>query len=314
MKLAQVVHDYISLKQSLGSRFHTEATILKAFCNALGEVNIVEVEPHLVNDYLSGSGPVTLFWHRKYEALSGFYRFALGRGYVLHSPLPLIVPKRPQPFQPYIYSQQELRDLLKATGEYETPRTKLEEATLRTLLLLLYGAGLRIGEALSLTGNDVNLDEALLTIRDSKFYKTRLVPIGSQLSSVLRTYADDQYQYGHSNALGALFFQTRTGTAVTRGLAERAFVRLRNIAGVVREDGARYQPRLHDLRHSMAVHRLVAWYREGANVQRLLPQLATYLGHINVASTQRYLTMTPDLLQEANKRFMYYAQQEAPHG
>lgn len=314
MKLAQVVHDYISLKQSLGSRFHTEATILKAFCNALGEVNIVDVEPPLVNGYLSGSGPVTLFWHRKYEALSGFYRFALGRGYVLHSPLPLIVPKRPQPFQPYIYSQQELRDLLKATGEYETPRTKLEEATLRTLLLLLYGAGLRIGEALSLTGNDVNLDEALLTIRDSKFYKTRLVPIGSQLSSVLRTYADDQYQYGHSNALGAPFFKTRTGTAVTRGLAERAFVRLRNIAGVVREDGARYQPRLHDLRHSMAVHRLVAWYREGANVQRLLPQLATYLGHINVASTQRYLTMTPDLLQEASKRFMYYAQQEVPHG
>lgn len=310
MKLAQVVHDYISLKQSLGSRFHTEATILKAFCNALGEVTIVDVEPHLVNSYLSGSGPVTLFWHRKYEALSGFYRFALGRGYVLHSPLPMIVPKRPQPFRPYIYSQQELRNLLKATGEYETPRTKLEEATLRTLLLLLYGAGLRIGEALALTHDDVNLDAALLTIRESKFYKTRLVPIGSQLTSVLRTYADDRSTHGHSSP----FFITRTGTAVTRGLAERVFVRLRDIAGVVREDGARYQPRLHDLRHSMAVHCLVAWYREGANVQRLLPQLATYLGHINVASTQRYLTMTPDLLQEASQRFMCYAQQEVHHG
>ena len=310
MKLAQVVHDYISLKQSLGSRFHTEATILKSFCNALGKVTIVDVEPHQVNSYLSGSGPVTLFWHRKYEALSGFYRFVLGRGYVLHSPLPMIVPKRPQPFRPYIYSQQELRDLLKATGEYETPRTTLEEATLRTLLLLLYGAGLRIGEALALTHDDVNLDAALLTIRESKFYKTRLVPIGLQLTAVLRTYADDRYQHGHS----APFFITRTGTAVTRGLAERAFVRLRDIAGVVREDGARYQPRLHDLRHSMAVHRLVAWYREGANVQRLLPQLATYLGHINVASTQRYLTMTPDLLHEASQRFMCYAQPEAHHG
>ena len=292
MKLAQVVHDYISLKQSLGSRFHTEATILKSFCNALGEVTIVDVEPHQVNSYLSGSGPVTLFWHRKYEALSGFYRFVLGRGYVLHSPLPMIVPKRPQPFRPYIYSQQELHDLLKATGEYETPRTTIEEATLRTLLLLLYGAGLRIGEALALTYDDVNLDAALLTIRESKFYKTRLVPIGLQLTAVLRTYADDRYQHGHS----APFFITRTGTAVTRGLAERAFVRL------------------HDLRHSMAVHRLVAWYREGANVQRLLPQLATYLGHINVASTQRYLTMTPDLLHEASQRFMCYAQPEAHHG
>ena len=249
MKLAQAVHDYIALKQSLGSRFHTEATILNAFCNALGEVAIVDVEPHRVTSYLAGSGPVTRYWHRKYEALSGFYRFALGRGYVLHSPLPTTVPKRPQPFRPYIYSREELHDILKAAGEYETPRTALEEATLRTLLLLLYGAGLRIGETLALTRADVDLDAALLTIRESKFYKTRLVPIGPKLTAVLRTYADDRYQRGHSNDPGAPFFVTRTGTAVTRGMAERAFVRLRDIAGVAREDGARYQPRLHDLRH-----------------------------------------------------------------
>jgi integrase len=271
------------------------------------------VEPHWVTSYLAGSGPVTRYWHRKYEALSGFYRFALGRGYVLHSPLPTTVPKRPQPFRPYIYSQEELRDILKAAGEYETPRTALEEATLRTLLLLLYGAGLRIGEALALTRADVELDTALLTIHEGKFYKTRLVPIGPRLTAVLRIYADDRYQRAHSNDPGATFFVTRIGTAVKRGLAERAFVRLRDIAGITREDGARYQPRLHDLRHSMAVHRLVAWYREGADVQRLLPQLATYLGHVDVAATQRYLTMTPDLLREASQRFERYAQPEVHH-
>jgi integrase len=313
MTLAQAVHDYIALKQSLGSRFHTEATILKAFCNTLGEVAIVDVEPHRVTRYLAGSGPLTLYWHRKYEALSGFYRFALGRGYVLHSPLPTTVPKRPQPFRPYIYSQEELHDILKAIGEYVTPRTSLEEATLHTLLLLLYGAGLRIGEALALTRADVDLDAALLIIHESKFYKTRLVPTGPRLTAVLRTYADDRYQRGHSNAPGAPFFVTRTGTAVTRGLAERAFVRLRDIANIVRKDGARYQPRLHDLRHSMAVHRLVVWYREGADVQRLLPQLATYLGHVDVAATQRYLAMTPDLLREASQRFERYAQPEVYH-
>jgi len=314
MKLVQAVYDYITLKQSMGSRFHTEATILKAFCKALGEVTIVDVDPHRVSDYLAGGGPVTLFWHRKYEALSGFYRFALGRGYVPHSPLPLTQPKRPQPFRPYIYSQEELRSLLEATSEYETPRTALEEVTLRTLLLLLYGTGLRIGEALALTRVDVDLDGALLTIRESKFYKTRLVPIGPQLTAVLCSYADDRHRRGHSNNPGAPFLVTRTGTAVMRGLAERAFVRLRNIADITREDGARYQPRLHDLRHTMAVHRLVAWYREGADVQRLLPQLATYLGHVNVAATQRYLTMTPDLLREASQRFEDYAQPEIHHG
>ncbi len=313
MKLAQAVHDYIALKHSLGLRFHTEATILKAFCKALGDVAIVDVETHRVARHLAGSGPVTRHWHRKYEALSGFYRFALARGYVLHSPLPKTVPRQPQAFQPYIYSQEELRDILKATSEYETPRRALEEATLRTLLLLLYGAGLRIGEALALTHADVDLDAALLTIRESKFYKTRLVPIGPRLTAVLRSYAEDRYQREHSNEPGAPFFVTRTGTAVTRGQAERAFARLRDIAGIVREDGARYQPRLHDLRHAMAVHRLVAWYREGADVQRLLPHLATYLGHVDVAATQRYLTMTPELLREASERFERYAQPEVHH-
>ncbi|MGI9301678.1 MAG: tyrosine-type recombinase/integrase [Gammaproteobacteria bacterium] len=249
MKLAQAVDNYIALKQAQGSRFHAEATILKAFCNALGDVAIIDVEPDPVTRYLAGSGPVTRHWHRKYEALTGFYRFALGRGYVLHSPLPMTVPKRPQPFRPYIYSQDELRDLLKATDEYETPRTALEGATLRTLLLLLYGAGLRIGEAVALTCTDVDLDAALLTICESKFYKTRLVPIGPQLTAVLRTYDDDRNSREHCHDPGAPFFVTRTGTAATRGQAERAFVRLRNMAGIVRKDGARYQPRLHDLRH-----------------------------------------------------------------
>ena len=80
-----------------------------------------------------------------------------------------------------------------------------------------------------------------------------------------------------------------------------------------RSDGARYQPRLHDLRHSFAVHRLTSWYRQGADVQTLLPYLSTYLGHVNLAATQVYLTMTPELLQEAARRFQQYAFEERYH-
>jgi integrase len=229
------------------------------------------------------------------------------------SPLPKAVPKRPQPFRPYINSEEELRRLFKAAGEFETPRMALQGATLRPLLLLLYGAGLRISEALALTFADVDLTASLLTIRESKFYKTRLIPIGPRLTATLRAYANDRRQQGHTNDPASPFWVTRTGIAVTRGMAERAFVRLRTIAGIAREDGARYQPRLHDLRHAMAVHRLVAWYREGADVQRLLPQLASYLGHVNVAATQRYLTMTPALLHQASRRFERYAQPEVGH-
>ncbi len=313
MKLAQVVYDYVALKQSMGSRFHTEATTLKAFCKAVGDVVITDVEPQQVESYLAGTGPVTRYWHRKYEVLNGFYRFALGRGYVMHSPLPMTVPKRPQPFRPYIFPEEELRRLFKAAGELETPRMALQGSTLRTLLLLLYGAGLRIGEALALTLADVDLTTSLLTIRQSKFYKTRLVPIGPRLTAVLTAYANERRLQDHSNDPASPFFVTRTGNIVSRGMAERAMVRLRDIADISREDGARYQPRLHDLRHAMAVHRLVAWYREGADVQRLLPQLATYLGHVDVAATQRYLTMTPELLRQASRRFECYAKPEVYH-
>lgn len=89
-------------------------------------------------------------------------------------------------------------------------------------------------------------------------------------------------------------------------MVEKSFQRLRGLAGVHRADSSSYQPRVHDLRHTFAVHRVMEWYRQGADVQSLLPALSTYLGHVNLASTQRYLTMTPELLAEANSRFQNY--------
>jgi integrase/recombinase XerD len=93
----------------------------------------------------------------------------------------------------------------------------------------------------------------------------------------------------------------------------KLFCRLRRCAKIQRESSARYQPRIHDIRHSAAVHRVIAWYRAGADVQRLLPQLATYLGHVDIAGTQRYLTMTAELLDEASLRFERYAQPGVRH-
>ncbi len=303
MKLAELTHQYVVLKQSMGSRFRTEATVLKAFCRAMGDVDLAEVEPDRVREYLAGSGAVTRFWHRKHTVLSGFYRFAIGRGYVACSPLPRILPKLPPPFKPYIFTQAELQRLLQAADSALHPRAQLEGTTLRTLLLMLYGAGLRIGEALSLTLADVDLNRDLLTIRQGKFFKSRLVPIGPRLAGALDVYAKGLRRGKGRPRPDSPFFLTRTGKAVTRSMAERAFCRLRRLAEVFRDDGARYQPRLHDLRHAFVVHRLVAWYREGEDVQRLLPRLSTYLGHLNLSATQRYLTMTPELLELAGSRF-----------
>lgn len=273
----------------------------------MGDIAVAEIAVDRVLAFIAGAGPVTRFWHRKHEVLRGFYRFAIARGYAASSPLPKIIPKPPQ-FVPYIFSQEELQRLLDATACCESSRSKLQPYTFRMLLLLLYGAGLRISEALSLTLANVDLPAGILIIRESKFYKTRLVPMSPALTIALGVYVAQRVKEHPAKPDGALFL-TRTATPVARHTAENIFSRLRVHAGVSRRDGGRYQPRLHDLRHAFAVHRLVSWYRQGADVQRLLPQLATYLGHIHIAATQRYLTMTPELLHEAGQRFERYARE-----
>jgi integrase/recombinase XerD len=310
MTLSNAVQRYIELKQSMGSRFHTEAVILKAFYKSVGDVAVSDVNFAQVTTYLAGNGPVTRFWHRKYETLSGFYRFAIGRGYTNHSPLPTAVPQPALVFTPYIYSVCELKRLLEAVDVVDHPRAKLAPVTVRTLLLVLYGAALRLSEALRLTHDDVDLAACLLLIRESKFYKTRWVPIGPRLNEALAAYSREPHQRSFAKEAEATFFTTRTSEPVTVQQVERAFYRVRKQAAVSRNDGGRYQPRLHELRHSAAVHRVVDWYQQGADVQRLLPQLATYLGHDHISATQRYLTMTPALLQAANERFEQYAQPE----
>jgi site-specific recombinase XerD len=275
---------------------------------------IAAVQPEQVLAYLDGRGPLTTFWHRKFEALTGFYRYAIGRGYVVQSPLPGVIPKRPAAFVPYIYTTAEIRRLLAATGVVDSNiRSQLQSDTFRTLLLLLCGTGLRLGEALRLRLVDVDLDAAVLTIECSKFYKSRLVPTGPQLADVLRDYANTRRQRPCPHGEDSAFFPTKQGTPLSLACVEHHFRRLCDVAAIRREDGARYQPRLHDCRHTFAVTRLMTWYREGADVQRLLPHLSTYLGHLNLAATQRYLTLTPELLLEAGLRFERYALSEVSH-
>jgi integrase len=182
----------------------------------------------------------------------------------------------------------------------------VDSHVLRTLILLLYSACLRHGEALRLTINDVDLDQAVLHIRETKFYKSRLVPMNSQLNTVLKQYVA-QCDLKFIGEPDGPFFSYRDGRPLIQSTIQGIFRRQCVLANVKRPDKTRYHPRLHDLRHTGAVHRLIAWYRSGANLQLLLPQLATYLGHINLSATQHYLTLTPELLHEASLRFESYA-------
>jgi integrase/recombinase XerD len=318
MKLAQVVDDYVTWKRSLGFRFSSAEKILKAFVRHAGHVEIDDVGQEVVAGFLRGARPpIRSSWHTKYFALAGLVRFALQRGLLSTSPLPFQLPKRPEYAKPYIYSTDELQQLLDGSKILDARNRKSGQAagitplTFRTLVLLLYGAGLRLSEALALTVDDVDLSAGQLVVRNTKFFKTRLLPIGPRLSSALRLYAETRLVLLNRPPSADTYLLRRHGMGISRQVAERYFRMVRSHVGMRRRDGAYFQPRLHDLRHTFAVHRLVAWYRQGADVQLLLPKLSTYLGHIGLAETQHYLTMTPDLLGEAGQRFERYAVMEA---
>lgn len=312
MRLSDVVAEYVTYKRALGMGFITEATILASFSHRVGDVLLIDVTAGQVRDYLDGNTPVSSYWQRKYTALAGLFRFALSRGYTSSFPLPSHLPRFPPPMVPYIYSRAELKRLLDATPDACGRHVPLEAYVFRTLILLLYGACLRLGEALRLTMHDVDLDQAVLCIRETKFYKTRLVPLGQDLSKALNQYVQRR-NVTHSQESLAPFFCFPDDRPLSQSAVRSAFRRLRTQTGVQRHDGAHYQPRLHDLRHTGAVHRLVTWYRCGADLQNLLPQLATYLGHIDLAATQRYLTLTPELLREASIRFERYVKEVDHH-
>ena len=186
MNIDELVTHYLAFRRTLGEKCNTNASILQAFCQAIGTTTAMAgIGAEVVVAFLSGSGLVTSGWFNKYQALKGFFRFAISRGHLTEAPLPKVLPKPPPPFVPYIYTRDEIRRLLDAIPSSQDYRTLIELDTLRAILLLLYGAGLRVGEALNLSIADADLPNALLTIRDTKFFKSRLVPIGQPLVGVL---------------------------------------------------------------------------------------------------------------------------------
>lgn len=304
MNLQQLIRQYLSWRETLGWQPLESGGSIATFSRFIGEnVDIADVRAEQVAAFLKGTGPVARSWHLKYGVLRDFFRWAIDRGCVDKSPLPDVMPKRPSAFVPYIYSRDELRRILQAFDDVCAPGSLLEPTTARTIVLTLYGAGLRRQEAINLDKAHVDWSDSLLTIRDTKFLKTRLVPFGPHLGLALRAYLRTRTQTAEGP-----FFTSRTGGRIAPQNLQRCFRRACLRANVRRTDSCRFQPRLHDLRHTFAVHRLTAWYEQGADVQQLLPHLSTYLGHVGLEGTQCYLTMTPALLHAACQLFETYAE------
>ena len=307
MNLREAVDAYIAWRRAHGARFVTGARILHQFCRHAGDgIGCSGVGAEVVLGFLAGKGPLTPARSKKFSALAGFYRYAISRGHAGHSPLPATEdePRRPQPAPPHVYSREELRHLFSAVESSRHGAVQLDAETMKTLLLLLYGAGLPV-----LRGPAADLRRCRLgrCVADDSGYEVRQVPACACRPAACRSPAQtcpvaQRPAIAERNRLD-LSCQ-KDGAPLAQRTVCRAFHKTLEAAGIRQDrDGGRRSPSLHGLRHAAAVHRLEDWYRNDADVQRLLPALSTWLGHANLDGTSVYLTMTPELLHQTSARF-----------
>ena len=216
-----------------------------------------------------------------------------------HVPEPMRCVTAPKVFHPYIFSKQEIAALLSAASALPPPES-LRPHTYRTIFGLLYTTGIRIGEALALTLKDFLSELDLLYIAEGKFRKARWVPLHPSTSRILNQYIEHRLGNGPRTSDSPLFINLRTHRLrhctvyqTFRQLLEKCGIPHNKLTG----------PRIHDLRHTFAVHRLLAWYQDKQDVNARLPTLATYMGHVNVCSTHIYLRPTAELLEQVSNRF-----------
>ena len=209
--------------------------------------------------------------------------------------------RRPARPKPHIYSDEQLHSLLHQ-ARVMGPSDSLRPHTYATLIGLLVSCGLRISEAVGLKVADVRLDAtpALLHITQAKFHKSRLVPLHPTAATALRVYAAQRRRLGYDGVCDRFFVSEKPG-ALPSGSVRRTFAELGRRAGLRPLTGR--GPRLHDLRHTFAVRRLLLWYRAGVDVQARLPELSVYLGHVQPEDTYWYLSATPQLMTAAANRF-----------
>ncbi len=210
------------------------------------------------------------------------------------------LPRRTRP-APYIYTRDDVRKIMAAARQLGPPGS-LRPVVISTLIGLLYATGIRIGEALNLTLGDIDLRRRVIEVREGKFKKSRYVPLSPSTASRMRVYLERRRKAGFSTAATAPAFLSVIGTRHGHPGFVTVFLEILRSLGLRGPKGKR-GPRIHDLRHTFAVERLLAWYRHGDNLAAKLPLLSTYLGHSTVTGTEVYLHATAQLLESVGRRF-----------
>jgi integrase/recombinase XerD len=302
--LREAVRDYLDLRRSLGFKLHETGKLLPAFVQFMEEHHSSYITTQLALAWAQQPSTVQpAEWARRLSVVRTFARFRSATDPRTQIPPPGLLPFQPKRARPYLYSEEEIRNLLCAAlrlpHRYE--RGKLRPWTYHCLFGLLSVSGLRLGEARNLELQDVDLKAGVLTIRGAKFGKTRLVPLHASTCAVLADYLARRQRHWVGRTTSSYLFLSSWGNRLDGGEIHRTFYVLSRQIGL-RGPSDRHGPRLHDLRHRFATNTLVRWYRSGQDPERRLPLLSAYLGHVHVADTQWYLEGSPELMREAMQR------------
>jgi integrase/recombinase XerD len=297
--LHQGLADYLQLRRSLGHQLREAEYLLPdfvSFLDARGEASVT-VAAALAWMKFREPEVITTLSPRRITAVRGFARYLSGIDPGTEVPPLGLVPYRRRRGQIFLYSDADIYAIMAAAKE--TIAQPLRAATYHTLIGLLAACGLRIGEAIKLDRGDIDWNQGVLHIRESKFGKSRLVPLHDSVTNALRAY-DTLRDELMPRAKDPSFFVSLTAKRLIYACVQPLFATLVQAAGVGVD--APHRPRLHELRHTFAVRTLLHWYRTEDNVQAKIPSLSTYLGHREPACTYWYLSAAPELLALAAAR------------
>jgi integrase len=306
--LRKAVEDYVELRRRLGFKLLEAKVGLLDFASFLKQRRATHITIALAMEWAQqdkAASPVQQA--RRLSFVRGFARHWSAQDSRTEIPPYGLLPFRPKRAHPYLYSGDEIQRLLHAALQLPSVHN-LRSMTYHCLLGLLVVSGLRIGEALNLQTEDVDLKTGILTVRGTKFGKSRLVPIHPSTRRVLSDYEAQRDRFLSRRPM--TFFVSSRGTRLDKGEVHRTFYLLSRQVGL-RGVSDSHGPRLHDFRHRFAVETLVQWYRSGQDVERRLPVLSTYLGHVHVSDTYWYLSACPELMGLAVKRFEDYWEKQS---
>lgn len=302
--LRQALDNYLALRRALGTALYGPGLALGHFVDFLDAHRASFITTEMALRW--ATAPAHLTPAGRARRLGEVRRFAAWQRVAdprTQIPSQALLPDCYRRRPPYIYTDEEIERIIDQAMRFPSPKG-LRGRTYGTLFGLLASTGLRLGEALALDRDDVDLDAGVIAVRRAKFGKSRFVPIHDSTCCALRRYAKQRDQQIRPTSQAA-FFLSEGALRISQDAARYHFMVISRAIGL-RPPGKGHRhghgPRLHDMRHRFAVKVIIRWYREGRDVERELPKLSTYLGHVHVADTYWYIESVPELLQLATER------------